>query len=239
MPNWVTTRIFITGPEDKIKEFEDKVIDMSEEADKAFSFQRILPIPADLVNTTAPNPRPEIKKVINSKGEEETVEVYPMFTNQWEINSAVQRGETPPEPIPCNNATPQMCEELILKYGRANWYDWQCFNWGTKWDASESIYNQEDKMIEFQTAWSCPSEVIQKMADMFPDLKFNGTYADEDFGSNVGYIENGFPYSFENGTEEAYETAATLWGYEGYYDDDKGKWIFEGDCVDLNEDEDE
>ena len=91
MPNWVITRIYITGPEDKIKEFEDKVIDMSEEADKAFSFQRILPIPADLVNTTAPNPRPEIKRVVNSKGEEETVEVYPMFTNQWEINSAVRQ----------------------------------------------------------------------------------------------------------------------------------------------------
>ena len=87
---------------------------MSEEADKVFSFQRILPIPEELVNTISPNPRPQIKKAVNSKGEEETIEVYPMFANQWEINSALERGETPPEAILCNNATPQMCEELIL-----------------------------------------------------------------------------------------------------------------------------
>ena len=239
MPNWVINRIFITGPEDKIKEFEDKVLDLSEDAENVFSFHKICPTPEALINTTSPNPRPEIKKVVNSKGEEETIEVYPMFINQWEIKSAIERGETPPEPIPCNNATPQMCEELIRKYGRSNWYDWQLFNWGTKWNACDSIYEQEDKMLEFRTAWSCPSDLIEKMANMFPDIKFNGTYADEDFGSNVGYIENGFAYSLECRTAEAYETAATLWGYEGYYDDDKGKWIFEGDSVDLNEDEDE
>jgi hypothetical protein len=207
MPNWVITRIYITGPEDKIKEFEDKVIDMSEDAEKAFSFQKISPTPAELVNTTSPSPQPKKMKVKTQSGEELEIE---------EISD-------------CNNATPEMCEELILKYGRSNWYDWQCFNWGTKWDASESVYSQEDKMLEFQTAWSCPSEVIQKMADKFPDLKFTGTFADEDFGSNTGYIEDGGTFHLENGSEEAYETAATLWNYQGYYDDERGKWIHEGE----------
>ena len=217
MPNWVITRIFITGLEDKIKEFEDKVIDMSEEADKAFSFQRILPIPEELVNTQCPPPKSKKIKVKTLSGEELEIEEIP----------------------DCNNATPEMCRDLEARFGHNNWYDWNNCNWGTKWDARESTYNQEDKILEFQTAWSCPSEVIQKMAEMFPDLTFQGTYADEDFGSNTGWIEDGEIYSFEDSTEEAYETAATLWGYEGYYDDDKGKWIFEGDCVDLNEDEDE
>lgn len=235
MPNWVISRIFITGPEDKIKEFEDKVIDMSGDAEKVFSFQRILPTPAELVNTMSPNPRPTIQKVINNKGEEETVEIYPMFLNEREMKAAAGRGETPPEPIVCNNATPQMYEDLILKYGRSNWYDWQLFNWGTKWDACESFYHKEDKILQFETAWSCPSGVIEKMADMFPNLRFNGIYADEDFGSNAGYIENGVSYAFDNQSEEACETAAILWGYEGHYDNDKGKWIFDGE----EEDEDE
>jgi hypothetical protein len=69
---------------------------------------------------------------------------------------------------------------------------------------------------------------------VFPDLKFNGNYADEDFGSNVGYIEDGLLYPLENLSEEACETAATLWGHEGYYDDEKGRWIFDGE-----EDEDD
>ena len=229
MPNWVITRIYITGPEDKIKEFEDKVIDMSEDSEKVFSFQRISPTPAELVNTVSPSPRPTIQKVINRKGEEETVEVYPMFINEWEMKAAAGRGETPPEPIICNNATPQMCKDLESRFGHSNWYDWNNWNWGTKWDCSESIYSQEDKMLEFQTAWACPQEILLRMSEIFPDLQFNGSYADEDFGSNAGYIENGVPYAFDTSSEEACETAATLWGGGGYYDDEKKEWVFEGD----------
>ena len=75
------------------------------------------------------------------------------------------------------------------------------------------------------------------MFERFPDLHFEGTFADEDFGCNAGYIgsEDGF-YPLDNQSEEAYEVASTLWGYEGYYDDEKGKWIFEGE---EDEEEDE
>ena len=221
MPNWVINRIFITGPEDKIKEFEDQVLDLSEDAENVFSFHKICLTPEALVNTISPNPRPEIKKVINQKGEEETIEVYPMFINQWEIKSAIERGETPPEPIPCNNATPQMCEELIRKYGRSNWYDWQLFNWGTKWDAKESFYNKEEKMLQFETAWTCPSELIQKMADLYPQIRFDGVYADEDIGCNSGYIENGFPYAYEINSDEAIKNASELWGIESDENEDE------------------
>lgn len=227
MPNWVITRIYITGPEDKIKEFEDKVLDLSEDAKKTFSFHRILPTPEELVNTISPNPRSETVTMVNQKGELETAESYRMFVNEWEIKKAIAEGKTPPDPIPCNNATPEMCDNLLLKYGRTNWYDWQMYSWGTKWDACESIYNQEDKILEFQTAWNCPEKVIQKMVEMFPDLQFNGGFADEDFGSNTGSISGGDIYYHENLSEEAYETAATLWGYEGYYDDEKGEWVEE------------
>ena len=207
MPNWVTTRIYITGPEDKIKEFEDKVIDMSEDAEKAFSFQKISPTPAELVNTTSPSPKPKKMKVKTQSGEELEIE---------EISD-------------CNNATPEMCKDLESRFGHSNWYDWNNWNWGTKWDCSESIYSQEDKMLEFQTAWSCPQEILLRMSEMFPDIQFNGSYADEDFGSNVGYITNGGAYSLDDLSEEACETAATLWGYEGYYDDEKKEWVFEGE----------
>ena len=36
MPNWIINRVYITGPEDKIKEFEDKVLDLSEGAVQVF-----------------------------------------------------------------------------------------------------------------------------------------------------------------------------------------------------------
>ena len=239
MPNWIINRVYITGPEDKIKEFEDKVLDLSEGAEQVFSFNRLCPRPEELVNTSSPDPRPIKQKIRTPDGVEMEVDVYPAVINEWEISRAIAAGETPPEPIPCNNATAEQQEELRKKYGSSNWYDWNNNNWGTKWDANESFYNKEDKMLQFETAWSAPGPIHQKMAEMFPDLTFQGSYADEDFGFNTGNIEDGEIYPLEGQSEEAYETAATLWGYEGYFDDDKGKWIFEGDCVDLNEDEDE
>ena len=205
MPNWVITRIYITGPEDKIKEFEDKAIRLEEE--KVFSFDRINKRPEELDNTQCPPPKPTKIKVKTQSGEDLEVE----------------------EIADCNNATPEMCKDLESRFGHNNWYDWNNWNWGTKWDCSESIYSQEDKMLEFQTAWSCPQEILLKMTEMFPDIQFNGSYADEDFGSNVGYITNGGAYSLDDLSEEACETAATLWGYEGYYDDEKKEWVFEGE----------
>jgi hypothetical protein len=217
MPNWVITKIYITGPEDKIKEFEGKCLRPNEDEDgefqRAFSFDRIKQRPEELVNTISPSPKPEVRKVKDMQGNEIVVEVYR-------------------ENI--NNATPDQQEELRRKYGYSNWYDWNCNNWGTKWDCSDSHYTEEDKILQFQTAWACPEKIIAEMKLVFPDLRFDGSYADEDFGSNVGYIEDGLLYPLENLSEEACETAATLWGHEGYYDDEEGRWIFDGE-----EDEDD
>jgi hypothetical protein len=218
MPNWVITKIYITGPEDKIKEFEGKCLRPNRGEDgefqRTFSFDRIKQRPEELVNTISPSPKPEVRKVKDMQGNEIVVEVYR-------------------ENI--NNATPDQQEELRRKYGHSNWYDWNCNNWGTKWDCSDSHYTEEDKILQFQTAWACPDKIIAEMKLMFPDLKFNGNYADEDLGSNVGYIEEGLLYPLDDLSEEAYETAATLWGYEGYYDDEKKEWIFDGE----EEEEDE
>ena len=233
MPNWVITKIYITGPEDKIKEFEGECLrpnrDEDGEFQRTFSFDRIKQRPEELVNTISPSPKPEVRKVKDMQGNEIVVEVYRDIINEWDIQSAIKRGETPPEPIPCNNATPDQQEELRRKYGHSDWYGWNCDNWGTKWDCSDSHYTEEDKILQFQTPWACPQEIISEMAGMFPDLNFTGTFADEDFGSNVGNIEDGGTFHLEDGSEEAYETAATLWNYEGYYDDEKGKWIHEGE----------
>jgi hypothetical protein len=238
MPNWVITKIYITGPEDKIKEFEGKCLrpnrDEDGEFQRTFSFNRIKERPEELTNTISPSPKPEVRKVKDMQGNEIVVEVYRDIINEWDIRSAIKRGETPPEPIPCNNATPVQQEELRRKYGHSDWYGWNCDNWGTKWDCSDSHYTEEDKILQFQTAWDCPEKIIAEMKLAFPDLRFDGSYADEDFGSNVGYIEDGLLYPLENLSEEACETAATLWGHEGYYDDEKGRWIFDGE-----EDEDD
>ena len=74
-------------------------------------------------------------------------------------------------------------------YGEKNWYDWRRANWGTKWNCygyEEGIdYSQTDSLW-FQTAWSAPHPILQKLTEMFPEIEFKHQWADEDIGYNCG-----------------------------------------------------
>lgn len=65
--------------------------------------------------------------------------------------------------------------------------DWAREHWGTKWDA----YNCErlnDTSVSFQTAWSTPLPVFEKLSSIFPDDVIYVEYADEDLGNNCGSL---------------------------------------------------
>lgn len=64
--------------------------------------------------------------------------------------------------------------------GRPNWYDWNCANWGTKWDVDAEISEISDSEIEisFDSAWAPPIKVIEALADHFPDLEITYVYAE-------------------------------------------------------------
>ncbi len=74
-------------------------------------------------------------------------------------------------------------------YGKNNWYDWSVANWGTKWNAygfDSNIDYSKEKEIRFLSAWSAPHPVIARLAEMFPSVKFEHKWADEDIGMNCG-----------------------------------------------------
>lgn len=74
-------------------------------------------------------------------------------------------------------------------YGDKNWYDWCRANWGTKWNAygydKDFDYSQTDSLW-FQTAWSAPHPILQKLSEMFPEIELRHQWADEDIGYNCG-----------------------------------------------------
>ena len=57
-----------------------------------------------------------------------------------------------------------------------NWYEWNCDNYGTKWDLcgddvnmeelEEAIQNNTEYRFGFDTAWSPPEPVLEKMAEL-------------------------------------------------------------------------
>lgn len=81
-----------------------------------------------------------------------------------------------------------------------NWYDWNCENWGTKWDASDaSIVKETSRSIQyyFDTAWAPPIPIIEKMSKQFPKLKFTLKFYEGGMGFQGKVIMRQEPELFE------------------------------------------
>lgn len=79
----------------------------------------------------------------------------------------------PDELIECSSPNRDNPEEMIGKYGYANWYDWVIANWGVKWDIEpiipsldDSKQNEVSGSFAFDTAWSPPIELYRAMESL-------------------------------------------------------------------------
>jgi len=69
------------------------------------------------------------------------------------------------------------------------WYSWCIENWGTKWEADMlgiEVNDYDTLEISFNTAWSPPEGVIEKLREKFPELTFQCFY-DEPGCEIAGY----------------------------------------------------
>lgn len=61
-------------------------------------------------------------------------------------------------------------EELRKKYGYADWYDFCCGEWGTKWDVGDSggadRIDEKSANMYFDSAWSPPIAFYEKLQDL-------------------------------------------------------------------------
>lgn len=112
-----------------------------------------------------------------------------------------------------------------------DWYTWQINNWGTKWNACETLFFNDGSGVVFQTAWSFCYPVIKKLSELFPEVEFAFRYADEDIGNNCdsGVAKNGLVQFYNLDSYHATELAITLWGYEDDYEVIDGEWKYVGE----------
>jgi hypothetical protein len=63
-------------------------------------------------------------------------------------------------------------------------YGWCCNNWGTKWNACETVFVKRDRSLAyfFNTAWSPPEPIIRKLSEIYPKLKFTLKYYEQGCG---------------------------------------------------------
>lgn len=106
-------------------------------------------------------------------------------------------------------------EELIRRYGADNWYEWNCKNWGTKWDVADGSFTLDEDGLSgtgyFETAYDAPISAYQKLTKMGFDI--DATYVEESmdfagrFLSETGYAH--YKYYKFNFTDENWREGIT------------------------------
>ncbi len=203
MPNHITNRLTIVGTEKQIAEVRQAI--KGEGEDIFIDFNKIAPIPKELVGTVSP-----MRIISQEEYDKQEERIAKDELTEAEKNWGISRG-----------LTQALANEYKKKFGHCDWYGWQTSNWGTKWNAYDQ-HDVDENCIEFDTAWSNPYSLMVKLSTMFPEVTFEVQYADEDFGYNVGkYVllngetmEQNIP---SGGTQEALEMAMDIKGDEDYY----------------------
>ncbi len=192
MPNYVTNKISFTGNEETINLMLESI--KNDTLGKGtIDFMKIIPRPAELDIEAGSSTYRGMKE-------------YETF-----LNSYAEKMELPDL---STAGIPKACEKEYLKdypdidredwelgkkaiinmeiFGAPTWYEWNIRNWGTKWNAcgfeEDYDYSQNDELV-FDTAWSPPHQIIEKIASLYPDIEFTHKWADEDVGQNCGSCE--------------------------------------------------
>jgi hypothetical protein len=100
----------------------------------------------------------------------------------------------------------------------AGGYEWCVANWGTKWGAYDTyMANRSDgeAQIEFNSAWSPPSPVVEKLAELFPTLEIELAYEEPgcDF-SGFEFYSHGLPSGQASGGFDDYPISDHSWMHE-------------------------
>lgn len=166
MPNWTHNIITISGSKDNL----DAIKALLESDKTVFDFDRIVPMPKSLMLTAGSI---EMIATEAAKGNTDNLSIQFPYSA-----SPVDDDGMPEMPKVINNMDEliqlgQKYLDNIKKYGAAQWYDWCCNNWGTKWNACNAECRTCKKKLIYQldTAWNAPYIIIRALSAKFPEVK--------------------------------------------------------------------
>lgn len=224
MPNHVTTRCIVTGPTDQITRFRAEVLDPQAEEGReaaAFLFDRIIPMPSGLKahEKIESGYAEQAQKllVLQSAG----APFDPGGLAPYEIER-IRADVGMPTPTHIADVAKAWLKEYpehaelgrqrlrnVVETGYVSWYPWSINNWGTKWDSYEVEIDDtaENPSFTFQTAWSFPTPIFEKLAEMFPALTFDCVTFDEGWNfagsGQFGHVTDK-PFAICDATKELY-----------------------------------
>jgi len=199
MPNHVTTRCRVSGSRSDLREFRERVF-----TEGQLDFESIIPRPAILSATTSGSCTQVAKAIVNDpaalrKAENlrlqfdlhiknetpEAAEQLPHILDTIRMSDARIRARDLKRSFKGALKLATISAEAFRRTGYYDWYDWSCENWGTKWNAySTVIETDQPEYLEFtfDTAWSFPEPVFERIAAEFPKLEITTDSFDEGWG---------------------------------------------------------
>lgn len=180
MPNHVTNRLTVTGETEEVKKLFNHIKGIYDDGtDRKIDFNKILPMPESLNIVSGSLPEMAHRLLFGGSKSKYFINNAEDDQKRFSELSIDDQKEAAIGAI--------QYQDNFVKYGHTTWYSWCVDNWGTKWNA----YGTGDKrdtenIIFFQTAWNAPIELISKLSEMFPKVRIELKYADEDSGSNTG-----------------------------------------------------
>lgn len=172
MPNWCENTLYVSGKPEEIDDFVSKIkLD-----DGIYSIlDSLYPMPKELNEYISP--------IIVTK-----TEIGAWFKSlMYKIKSRVEWGRRETKNRFMSRATRK---RLLKLYSVDNWYDWQYFNWGTKWGDCGTHLNEppvttatadgweREYVFCFDSPWGPPGKGIWHLSKMFPGLLFQLTYVE-------------------------------------------------------------
>lgn len=180
MPNYVRNVLHFSGNEKLINKMLALV-----KGQNQFDFNKIIPMPEDLNIESSSVMAASLeyyKYTITGKMTDKLFEIYKRNNKNESIDACFNRLL---QEKAIDKLLGQTAYNNMKKYGYTDWYGWCIANWGTKWNSLD-VTMEDNNRICFSTAWNAPIPVIEKLAALYPALKFHHLWADEDLGSNTG-----------------------------------------------------
>lgn len=217
MPNHVTTRCTITGPEADIAAIQ---ADLFSDSEKLFDFAQIIPVPEAIEGTEEGTIAQDGARLILLAHNNPYSIDHGFAPMHWE-RIRKEAGIASPSVAAVAAAAlannPAYEEQgrrrlrAILETGYASWYDWNIAKWGTKWGAySVEIIDAEPGQFtfKFDTAWSFPAPIFEALVERYPALTFDCRCFDEGWNfagsGQLGAVVS-VPFTIGDATSEIYE----------------------------------
>lgn len=172
MPNWASSKVTLSGDYDTVTEIKDRLAKPYQDPhfpDKTnegvFLLWNI--VKPDNLDTYLERDKKAFEQIV--KAEPDLVE----------LNKADSK-----ETWDTGNIMAQILEQQATGQG---WYEWNCRNWGTKWETGDkAVIEYElptDTGIEIcyrmESAWSPPAEALEHLARQYPNITINLSSIDE------------------------------------------------------------